>query len=204
MDFNTWINDPGLTLRAALLETLKIWGKMPVASHPVDCKDVFPDGLNCLSGKASWKEVLAMNRPVILEFSLAAGEKRYAVLTGVRQSQSLVQLHGGMAFALADVVNFWDGYYLMLWKPPRPDMKVIYPAQSSDHVLWLRQQLNVINGAQETATNPRLFDEALKKRIINFQHQNHLLEDGIAGAQTIIYLDNLSGSADSPHLEITD
>lgn len=204
IEFSTWLNASGFTLNAALLETLKIWGEMPAASHPVDCKDVLPAGLNCLFGKASWKEVLAMNRPVVLEFSLPAGDKRYAVLTGIRQSQSLVQLHGDMAFALADVLKFWDGYYLVLWKSPRPDMKMIYPAQSSENVLWLRQQLNVVDGLQETSNNPRLFDETLKKRIINFQQQNHLLEDGIAGAQTIIYLDNISGSADSPHLKITD
>jgi general secretion pathway protein A len=204
MDFNTWINNPALTLSAALAETLKIWGKELPAIHPSNCDDVQAAGLNCLPGKAGWKEVLAMNRPVILEFSLPAGEKRYAVLTGIRQSQSLVQFHGNMAFPLAEVLRFWDGYYLVLWKSPRPDMKLIYPSQSSDNVLWLRQQLNVINGTQETANNPRFFDEPLKKRVIDFQRRNHLFEDGVAGAQTIIYLDNISGSADSPHLKITD
>jgi general secretion pathway protein A len=83
-------------------------------------------------------------------------------------------------------------------------MKVIYPAQSSDNVLWLRQQLNIMSNSQEASKNPRFFDATLKKRVINFQHQNHLVEDGIAGAQTIIYLDNISGAADSPHLKITN
>ena len=109
-----------------------------------------------------------------------------------------------MAFPLADILKFWNGYYLILWKSPRPDMKKIYPAQSSNNVLWLRQQLNVISGTQETSNNPQFFDETLKKRVINFQHQNHLVEDGIAGAQTIIYLDNITSSADSPHLKITE
>ncbi len=201
VDFNVWINDPGFTLNAALLETLKIWGKVLPTSHPAACNDVLAAGLNCLFGKASWKELLAMNRPVILEFSLTPEAKRYAVLSRIRQSQSMVQFQGDMSFPLADVLKFWNGYYLILWKSPRPDMKAIYPAQSSDDVLWLRQQLNAINGTQETVTNPRFFDETLKKRVINFQHQNHLLEDGIAGAQTIIHLDNISDSTDSPHLK---
>ena len=204
IDFNTWISAPGFTLNAALQETLKIWGKALPESHPVECNDVLAAGLNCLFGKASWQEVLAMNRPVILEFSLIAEEKRYAVLTGIRQSQSMVQLHGDKEFPLADVLKYWNGYYLMVWKSPRPDMKRIYPGQNSENVLWLRQQLSVINEIQEPANNPQFFDEPLKQRVINFQHQNHLLEDGIAGAQTIIYLDNISGSADSPHLKITD
>jgi general secretion pathway protein A len=204
IDFGTWINDPGFTLNAALQETLQIWGKALPESHPAECNDVLAAGLNCLFGKASWKEVLAMNRPVILEFSLAAEEKRYAVLTGIRQSQSMVQLLGDKEFPLADVLKFWNGYYLIVWKSPRPDMKRIYPGQNSENVLWLRQQLSVTNEIQETSNNPQFFDEPLKQRVINFQHQHHLLEDGIAGAQTIIYLDNISGSADSPHLKITD
>ena len=110
IDFNTWINNPGFTLNNVLMETLKIWGKEQPSTHPADCNDVVASGLNCLFGKATWKEVLAMNRPVILEFSLTAEEKRYAVLTGIRQSQSMVQLHGDMEFPLADVLKFWNGY----------------------------------------------------------------------------------------------
>jgi general secretion pathway protein A len=204
VDFNAWIKDPRFTLNAALLETLKIWGKTPLAPHPVDCNSVLDAGLNCLFGKASWKEVLALNHPVVLEFSLGAEEKRYAVLTGIRQSQSLVQLNGDQSFALADILKSWNGYYLMLWKSPRPHMTKIYPSQSSDNVLWLRQQLDVITGVQKAVNNPRFFDEKLKKRVINFQHQNNLIEDGIAGAQTIIYLDNISDSTNSPHLKVTD
>jgi general secretion pathway protein A len=202
INFDTWISDPGFTINAALTETLKIWGKVLPASDPADCNDVLANGLYCLFGKASWKEVLAMNRPVILEFSLTSGEKRYAVLSGIRQSQAMVQLNGDMTFPLTDVLKFWNGYYLLLWKSPNPGMKKIYPARSSNNVLWLRRQLDAIDGVQETSNNPQFFDEALKKRVINFQHQNHLLEDGIAGAQTIIYLDNISGSADSPRLKV--
>jgi general secretion pathway protein A len=162
------------------------------------------NGLHCLFGKATWQELLAMNRPVVLEFFLPGGEKRYTVLTGIRQHQALVQLQGDTAFPLADVVKNWNGYYLLVWQSPRPEMKRIYPGQRSEHVRWLRQQLNVINGVQETVTQPQFFDQALKQRVRDFQRRHHLLEDGIAGAQTIIYLDNMTGSADSPHLKITD
>jgi len=204
IDFYSWINSAGLTLNAALLETLNIWGKVPPAPELIDCDNMSATGLNCLFGKASWKEVLTINRPVILEFLLTAEKKRYAVLTGIQQNQSLALLQRDMAFPLTDVLKYWNGYYLLLWKSPRPGMKGIYPAQSSDNVLWLRQQLNDINGIQENSKNPQYFDGLLKKRLLDFQRQNYLFEDGIAGAQTIIYLDNITGSVDSPHLKITD
>lgn len=204
IDFSAWINNSELTLHAALRDALKLWGKIPPAPHPTDCSDAMALGLNCLSGKASWKEVQTMNRPVILEFVLAAGEKRYALLTGIRQSQALAQMYGKLEFPLTDVLKNWNGHYLILWKSPRPGMKGIYPDYSSSHVLWLRQQLNTVNGTQDLSNNPQFFDKSLKKQVVNFQHQHHLFEDGIAGARTIIYLDNITGSADSLHLKITD
>ncbi len=204
IDFNTWITASGLTLSAALTDSLKIWGTMPPAPHPTDCNEVEALGLGCLSGKANWEKVLLMNRPVILEFSLTGGEKRYALVTGVQRSQAQVQMSGDMEFPLAELLKFWNGNYLVVWKSPLPGMKEIYPAHSSDHVLWLRQQLNSVDGTQETATNPQYFDKNLKKQVMDFQRQNHLFEDGIAGVKTILYLDNMTGSADSPHLKITD
>jgi general secretion pathway protein A len=204
IDFDTWIHDPALTLNAALMDSLKIWGKVPPAPHPTDCNDVQALGLNCLSGKGNWEKVLLMNRPVILELSLTTGEKRYAVLTGIRQGQALVEMVGDMEFPQADVLKFWTGNYLLLWKSPKPELKEIFPGQSSNSVIWLRQQLNIVNGTQDISTNPQFFDKNLKKQVTDFQHQNHLFEDGIAGARTILYLDNMTGSAQSPHLKITD
>ncbi len=203
IDFHSWINNPEFDLEAVLLESLKIWGKTSVTPNPIDCNAIPAAGLNCLLGKASWQELLAMNRPIILEFLLAAEEHRYAVLTGIRQHESLVQF-GDKTFPLAEVLKFWNGYYLVLWKSPRPDLKAIYPGHSSEHVLWLRQQLSAVSGVQEIAHNPKFFDQTLKKRVLDFQHQNHLQEDGVAGAQTIIFLDNITGSNDSPHLNISD
>jgi general secretion pathway protein A len=204
VDFSGWVSSSSLTLETALVELLKLWAnESPLES--ANCQDIQKTrGLNCLPGKVSWKELLAMNRPVILEFLLTSGEKRYAVMAGFRKSQAMVQFQANQEFPLADILQYWNGYYLALWKYPRPEMRVIYPQQSSDDVLWLRQQLDLVSGAKEDSNTPRLFDEKLKRRVLEFQHKNHLQEDGIAGAQTIIYLDNISGSADSPHLKIVD
>ncbi len=204
IDFNSWLNAPGLTLSAALTDSLKIWGTMPPAPHPTDCNEVEALGLGCLSGKANWEKVLLINRPVILEFSVTGGVKHYALVTGFQRSQAQVQMSGDMEFPLAELLKFWNGNYLVVWKPPLPGMKEIYPDHSSDHVLWLRQQLNSVNGTQEAASNPQFYDKHLKKQVTDFQRQNHLFEDGIAGVKTILYLDNMTGSADSPHLKITD
>jgi len=204
VQFSDWIVNPKFTLSGALRNTLIIWGKQPPAPHPTDCHDAEALMLNCLSGHASWQSILAMNRPVILEFLVAGKQKRYVVLTGLRNRQNVAKFYDQAEFAVAEITRFWTGNYWLLWKSPRSDMKGIYPSYRSENVLWLRQQLNLANNTQEVSENPEFFDPHLKKQVMDFQRQNHLFADGIAGARTILYLDNLTGSTDSPHLNLSD
>jgi general secretion pathway protein A len=139
-----------------------------------------------------------------LEFSLPSEEKRYALLTGVDKGQPILRFNEDLRFPLADLLNAWNGYYLILWQSPRPGMLEIAPQQLSSNVPWLRRQLSVATGAAVNAEQPLFFDESLKTQLIDFQRRHHLTADGIAGARTLIHLDNSTGAADSPHLKITD
>jgi len=202
--FSSWLNTSGLDLNQALTNLSSLWGIENAVTQLSSCNNLEASHLHCLLGKAGWKELVALNRPVILELQPENGNKRYALMSGFRKAKSSVQMHGGKEFPLADVLESWNGYYLLLWKSPLPAMKIIYPNQSSDYVLWLRERLQIIDGIAENPGNSRYFDEKLKQRLIGFQRQQHLQEDGIAGAQTIVYLENISGSAGSPQLKITD
>ena len=202
--FHDWINDPGYSLNSALSNALKIWGKPLPENNQVDCHYVEIMGLRCEFGKASWKDMLAVNRPAILEFSLTGEEKRHALLTGFGQNQSMIHFKDNMIFPVADVLKYWNGYYLILRVPPIPDVKFIIPHTTSDNVLWLRYLLNSIDGKIEAVTQPRFFDDNLVDRVMNFQHQHQLTEDGKVGDKTMTHLKNIANALDFPHLEITD
>jgi general secretion pathway protein A len=202
--FRDWINHPDYSLNAALVSALKIWGKSIPESNQVDCHYAEKTGLRCVFGKANWKDMLALNRPVILEFSLPTKEKRHALLTGLGQNQALIQFKNKEAFPVADVLEYWDGYYLLLEPAAIVDFKPILPHQSSDNVLGLRRLLTSIDGKIETVEQPRFYDDHLVARVIAFQHQHQLPEDGKVGIQTLAQLKKLAGGLDSPHLEITD
>jgi len=202
--FNAWLENPALSLNSAMIQALKAWKKAVPANNRADCHYMETVGLRCLFDKANWKDILELDRPAILEFSLANEKKRYALLTGIRKGQPVIRFNEDLAFPLADVLSLWDGYYLMLWQPPRPDMADIVPQQTSANVLWLRQQLSAVTGTRTSVNEPMFFDEALKKQVIDFQRLHHLTADGIAGARTLIHLDNSIGAKDSPHLEIMD
>lgn len=201
--FIEWLQSGDHSLDGSLGETLKIWNKPAATDNKIDCNYVETVGLHCLAGTANWKDLIALDRPTILEFSITPDQKRYAVLTGLSQGQLAMRFHDETTFPLTEVLKFWDGTYHILWQSPKPGMSVINPLKTSSYVPWLRQQLIPARSLNNVKT-PELFDEALKHEVIKFQRQHHLTEDGVAGALTLIHLDNQSGAASSPHLHITD
>lgn len=202
--FHDWINNPDYSLNAALISALKLWGKPAPQNNKVDCHYVETTGLRCGFGKANWKDMLTISHPAILEFSLTGKEKFYALLTGFGQNQSVIHFKDHMSFPVADVLKYWNGYYLIVEPPRIPDVKVIRPHQTSDDVLWLRYLLNNIDKKTEAVEQPRFYDDKLAARVINFQHQHHLPEDGKVGDKTMPYLKKIARTLDFPRLEITD
>ncbi|MGR9087721.1 MAG: AAA family ATPase [Gammaproteobacteria bacterium] len=202
--FSDWLENPALTLATGLKYALTSMGHPPNASDAIDCESLAKLGFACMFGRTTWQDLLTINRPAILEFSVASGDKRHALFTGLKNGRPTLRLDGELTFPLGDVLSYWNGYYLILWRLPIPGLKTIFPGQYSDQVLWLRQQLTVFDGLNPPVKNPRYFDPSLKIRVQNFQHRHHLNEDGIAGLQTIFFLDNQSGSNADPRLIMTD
>jgi len=202
--FHDWINNPDYSLNAALTSMLKLWGKPVPETNQADCRYVEATGLRCVFGKANWKDMLAINHPAILEFSLASGKKSYALFVGLGQNQSMMRFKDSETFPVADVLKDWDGYYLIVEPPPVPDAKTIYPRQTSDDVLWLRFLFNTIDRKTEAVQQPRFYDDKLAARVIDFQRQHQLPEDGKVGDKTMPHLKNIASALNLPHLEITD
>lgn len=202
--FDDWIDNPNYSLNAALTSALKLWNKPIPENNPVDCHYVESAGLRCAFGKASWKDMLAINHPAILEFSLAGEQKFYALLTGFGQNQSMIHFQDDATFPVADVLKYWNGYYLIVEPPPVPDVKTIRPHQTSDAVLWLRHLLNNIDNKVDATKQPRFYDDKLAARVMSFQHRHQLPEDGKVGEKTMPHLKKIARKLDFPHLEITD
>lgn len=202
--FYDWINNPELSLDAALMDSFKAWGKTSSAGNKIDCHSVESTGLHCVFGKANWKDILVLNRPVVLEFSLAGKKKFHALLTGFGQNQSLIYFKGNKIFSVADVLKYWDGYYLILEAPPVPDNNVMFYTQTSDRVLWLRYVLNSIDGKSNVEGQANYFDNELVTRIIDFQNNHQLTPDGKVGIKTLELLKNISRGLMTPHLKISD
>ncbi|MGR9035748.1 MAG: AAA family ATPase [Gammaproteobacteria bacterium] len=202
--FDSWLSNPELTLTAGLSNALNIHGQTLPETGGVDCESISAKGLSCLFGKASWKELIAMKRPAILEFDLPDEGKRYALLTAVRKDKVVLHDKQDITFSLAELLSHWNGYYLIIWQSPVPDMKLIAPGQRSGDVVWLRQQLNAFDGNTALVEQPAFFDKNLVNRVKSFQRHHQLSPDGIVGAQTMIHLDNQLSSKQTPRLNFID
>lgn len=202
--FDQWLANPELTLDRGIVSALELFGKTYRPTEPIDCNAVRVLGLNCLSGKANWKDILDMDRPVILEFLLNPETRRHALLAGFREGWPVMRVDEEKEFPLADVLQYWNGYYLILWESPVSDLRIIHPGAQSEAVLWLRKQLTLFDGISDEQTMPQFFDSVLTARVKKFQHHYNLTEDGIVGPQTLIYLDNLNEAGRSIRLKTND
>lgn len=199
--FQEWLDEAPASPDVALAELLRIWRQNPATDTPVNCDSIATLGLSCLSGKASWRELIRLDRPALLVLNDTRGQKRYVLLTGADPSRAEVRINGDKSFPLVELLTLWDGNYLLLWRPPRPGLTEIAPPQKSADVVWLRRQIGKV-AEVPAGGDPQLFDDALKTQLMAFQRQQQLTPDGIAGARTLIQLQNRSGAEDSPHLDI--
>lgn len=160
-------------------------------------------GLECMAAQGDWRELLALNRPVILELQLSEKETYHLLMTGVESGNPVFVLNDQTAvFSLFDVLQVWRGLFLLVWQPPSQWDGALYPGQSSATVDWLRQQL-VENEDYNSGNESHVFDSTLQSRVKEFQRANGLLVDGIVGPRTIIQMQNQFVS-DEPRLVMSD
>jgi len=168
-----------------------------------DCDWALQNGLRCLFEKSSWNFMRRLNRPVILEFLVKDSQKRYATLVALDEYNLTLDLGPQrIAFPLEQVLPFWQGRYILLWKPPYRNTSLLRPGDTSEAVLWVRQHLNKPDKLEPAVTeDANFFDEELKKRVIAFQTSRGLTPDGIVGPHTMIHLNTITHPPDTPMLE---
>jgi len=199
--FAELIRDPKLTREEAFERLFSQWkiGNKPEATTD-DCAWALQNGLQCLFEKSSWHFMRQLNRPVILEFLSEDSQKRYATLVALDEYSLTLDLGTQhLSFPIEQVLPFWRGRYILLWKPVFRNMFLMRPGDKSEAILWLRQQLN--KPVSAVTGDARVLDEELKMRIIAFQTSRGITPDGRVGTHTMIHLNTIANPHDIPMLE---
>jgi general secretion pathway protein A len=151
-----------------------------------------------------------LNRPVILELVDRDQRRHHVAVVRMKGQQITLDLEDRqVTLNQASVEPFWFGYFTLLWKPPSLTSPVMKEGDKGPDVLWLRAQLDMAErievadagktGSQASSPSP-LFDQNLKRRVIEFQRANFVEADGIVGEQTLIQLDRANGGNAIPLL----
>lgn len=164
------------------------------------CERAVSAGLQCLFQSGTWNNLRQLNRPAVIELIDAQGRKHHVLVSGLDDDR--VSSRFGAAeysFPVRELDRYWYGQYLMLWKSPLADQRVLRRGMRGQSVLWLRNTLSRYQGTPPASPSD-LFDQALETQVKQFQREHQLDDDGIVGNLTLIKLNAYDSMTTSPML----
>ena len=193
------LRDPGVpaTKGDALAVLHGLWG-VPAAGMQPDCERPAPGALECLAAVGTWQKLRRLDLPAALELAAPGGERRYGVLTALTPSEATLRFGDRVVTALLpEVEPFWNGGFVLLWRPPPGELPVRRGARgpATD---WLRQRMGRASGQPIEPGLP--YDQALWERVTAFQQARSLEPDGVVGRETAIVLRGAEWGPEVPRL----
>jgi general secretion pathway protein A len=185
---------------AAFGRLFTLWGGAFRAGGERPCDQAVAEGLECLADKGSLAQLRLFNRPAIVSLTTSDGIEHQVVVAALDERRVRLEVGGAALEAdLLDLERYWLGDFLLLWRPPLPLPKLLRPGMRGAEVRWLRQGLSIARGESAAGTSD-LYDPELAQRVEEFQRRHRLTVDGIAGLQTQVVLDALTGAPGTPTL----
>jgi general secretion pathway protein A len=194
---------PQTTIENAFTTLLGLWGAT-FSKDVRPCDQAQSQGLECVYQKGSWGQLRILDRPVILSLTDDAGGAHQVVLTKLSDTSAFVALDGTTSgtpqeVSLSSLSRVWLGDYLLLWRPQVAEQRALAIGTRGNEVRWLRRSLDSLEKVSG-APDSDYYNEALAKRVEEFQRMHRLTVDGIAGTQTQIALDSAVDTSTAPHL----
>ena len=185
----------------AVLALSRLWQVPPPSAGASLCDWARANGLDCYSKPVSWSELRAFDLPAVLELSANQDAAVHVLLFGLSENEAMVLVDGReQLIERAELERAWRGKQVLLWRPPLASNRPIRLGQSGERVRWLRDTLALIDGGDASSGENERFDAALLERVKAFQRQRGLDVDGIVGPQTLIQLNLMASSDETPHL----
>ena len=178
------------------------WDARYVAGTEDACTQAIRQGLECLAQRGTLTQLQLFNRPAVLELGDDAGARHQVVLAQLHDSTAELLLgDGAQKVATTDLLEHWQGDYVLLWKPPDLDTRPLALGMRGTTVQLLRERLQRWQGQTPDTKSDPFFDQGLQTLVSQFQQQHGLLVDGIAGVQTQVALDAALGQTGAPVLK---
>jgi general secretion pathway protein A len=194
-----------LTSTDTALSTLfGLWGLTYERGGPNGCGQAESAGYACFEQRGAWSSLKQFNRPAVLKLVDHGGNTHRVVVTSVTGDYAELSIGGVLVtHPVEEVSDLWFGQYLLLWRPPNGISQALGPGSRGTNVVWLRQSLAAIDPRYETTSpDSEVYDNELQGKVRDFQRDNRLAVDGLAGQQTQIIINSLLAPDETPRLTV--
>lgn len=191
----------------AFRDLFELWGReYEPADNPDPCIYARIRGLSCLARQGARRSLEVLNRPAVLELRNNEGQRRYVTIQHLEGDQVVLAMAGNSRVVAFDSIEpYWFGDFTVLWQLPP------YMDDSEDNTdgdteqLWLSSRMMELadlhaDGRQESDQVKRM---ETREQVRWYQRQKGLTVDGIAGAMTVIQINNDLNES-GPRLSPTD
>ena len=181
-----WLISPDTAL-------LQLWTLYSAESPPENiCNSEAQSGLVCVVEDAqTWQELMQFSRPIVLDMVTPERFSASVLLLGIQgRSARVLDGEGVSEVPLAELGPGWRGTYRFLWRPPSGFTSPLFLGQRSKAVAEVASLFARLDG-QEKSLSGDTFNAALKQRVVLFQRQYDLEDDGVVGMKTLLKLNEL-------------
>jgi general secretion pathway protein A len=197
------LSDPSRgALSAAFSDLYARWGiQYPLSPSELGCKTAQAHGFECLFLVGGWPRLRRFDIPAILEILLPTVNRKRVTLTGLSGETATLSIGGHeYSFPVSEIDQVWDGSSIILWKPPFPPPYQLAPGAQGTGVAWVRRTLDSLDKRQPAADGSDIYDDELRRRILSFQRNRALIQDGLVGNETLVRLTLALEGSSAPSL----
>ena len=182
----------------AMQNLYRVWGYQTELEEAT-CDNAPRAGLRCQEGDASLAQLQALQYPALISLTDETGGLYYATLVGLGADKASL-LIGNQSWQVDRqwLSDAWGGSYTLLWRMPRGNLTLIGSNAAPAQIQWLDNALS--RALQQPDRKVSRFDATLKNKLQQFQREQGLTPDGIAGSKTLLRLNVMAGEP-MPRLE---
>lgn len=200
----TWLADQHLLAYPGLAQ---LWQEKDKAKELLlACEGVAATGFACLTERGNWAKVKSLGLPVILVLRSSVNHPggdqsagvAHVLLRGMNSQRILLGAGSSPRYFSREKIDaLWLGEYIVAW-PQSPD----WPGQirRNDRNAAVDIVLSMAAQAEPPWQGKQQFDLQFESWLKAFQRSHGLLDDGIVGPQTLLYL--MAPTIVEPRLEL--
>ncbi|MBL3825645.1 MULTISPECIES: ExeA family protein [unclassified Marinobacter] len=171
-----------------------IWGRSyQPAEAPVACDWARENGLGCLNRQGSRRSLEFLDRPAMLQLQDESGNTGFVVLRHLNGNKAEVAMpSGNQTVSFASIERYWFGEYRVLWRLPEYLTGDGFYSNGGGEQLWIGARMMDLadRHSKSRAESDRVKRMNAEEQVRWYQALRGLTVDGIAGAMTIIQINN--------------